>query len=250
MALGSSPQAAFVGGQPQAAIRGAFVRTATHKADRMVAVRRGRHISYMVQSTPRILSVNVGRARTVASHRRQITTGIFKQPVDHGVALPAMQLDGDEQADLESHGGIDKAVYAYGHEDYAWWEGRLGRRLDPGTFGENLTTEGITVSEAVIGERWRVGTAVVEVSQPRMPCYKLSMKMDDPQFVHTFAAGRRPGAYLRVIERRGRRTGRPCRSPEPAKPWCYGARCREDLHIRPGARAGVAQPAWLSGEHP
>ena len=149
---------------------------------------------------PRILSVNVGRARTVIWRGRSITTGIFKEPIDHGVALSAEQLEGDEQADVESHGGLDKAVYAYGREDYAWWKAQLGRRLESGMFGENLTTDGIAASEAVIGERWRVGTAVVEVSQPRMPCYKLAMRMDDPEFVRVFAEGRRPGAYLRVVE--------------------------------------------------
>lgn len=148
----------------------------------------------------RILSVNVSPARTVTWRGRSITTGIFKEPVDHPVMLSIAHVSGDEQADLEAHGGVDKAVYAYATEDYAWWTERIGRSLTPGTFGENLTTEGIAVSRALIGERWRVGTAVVEVSQPRMPCYKLGMKMDDPQFVRAFAEGRRPGAYLRVLE--------------------------------------------------
>jgi MOSC domain-containing protein YiiM len=154
----------------------------------------------MENGVARVLSVNVGLARTVVWRGKSITTGIFKLPVDHAVALTPVNLDGDEQADVSVHGGPDKAVYAYADEDYAWWVKQLGRDLPPGTFGENLTMQGVAVSEALIGEQWRVGTAVLEVAQPRLPCYKLGMKMDDPGFVRAFSHGRRPGAYLRVVE--------------------------------------------------
>jgi MOSC domain-containing protein YiiM len=153
----------------------------------------------MQKENGRVISVNVGLARTVIWRGQSITTGIFKVPVDGAVAVGHDILQGDQQADLAVHGGADKAVYAYGAEDYAWWATQLGRELPPGTFGENLTTQGIAVSEALIGERWQVGTAVLEVAQPRFPCYKLGMKMDDPDFVRAFAQGRRPGAYLRVV---------------------------------------------------
>ena len=109
-------------------------------------------------------------------------------------------LDGDRQADLTVHGGPDKAVYAYAIEETRIWEEELGRELGAGAFGENLTTEGVDVSGAVIGERWRVGTTLLEVVQPRFPCFKLGVRMDDPGFVRTFAHASRPGAYLRILE--------------------------------------------------
>ncbi|MBA3262681.1 MAG: MOSC domain-containing protein [Thermoleophilaceae bacterium] len=99
-----------------------------------------------------------------------------------------------------STAGVDKAVYAYAREDTAWWEGELGRPLEYGTFGENLTLEGIDVSGALVGERWRAGSTLLEVSEPRLPCWKLGVKMGDPGFLKRFAKALRPGAYLRVIE--------------------------------------------------
>src|SRR5205814_569222 len=99
----------------------------------------------------------------------------------------------------KAHGGPDKAVYAYSAEDYAWWATELGKTLPPGTFGENLTISGIDVSNAPIGQHWQVGTVVLEVSQPRIPCYKLGIKMDDPRFPTRFAQAERPGSYLRII---------------------------------------------------
>jgi MOSC domain-containing protein YiiM len=110
-----------------------------------------------------------------------------------------VNLEGDDQADRRAHGGPDKAVYAYAAEDIAWWERELGRRLGPASFGENLTTEGVDVSGAVIGERWRIGTAELEVCQPRQPCFKLGMKLGDPKLLRRFVLAERPGAYLRII---------------------------------------------------
>ena len=147
-----------------------------------------------------IMSVNVGAVRTVERGGKPITTGIFKEPVAGRVRLHGVNLDGDDQADRGVHGGRDRAAYAYASEDYAWWAGELGRDCAPGTFGENFTTRGIDVSGALIGERWRVGSAVVQVTSPRIPCYKLAMKMDDPQFVRRFAEALRPGAYLSVVQ--------------------------------------------------
>jgi MOSC domain-containing protein YiiM len=97
------------------------------------------------------------------------------------------------------HGGPDKAVYAYAAEDAEWWEEELGRELGDAPFGENLTTRGVPVSEAVIGERWEVGSALLEVAQPRLPCFKLGLRMDDRFFPKRFAAAGRPGAYLRIV---------------------------------------------------
>jgi MOSC domain-containing protein YiiM len=110
-----------------------------------------------------------------------------------------VNLRGDDQADRSVHGGPDKAVYAYGAEDAEAWEAELGRVLGPGAFGENLTVRGLPVSEAVIGERWAVGSTLLEVAQPRLPCFKLGIRMGDPGFLKRFARSGRPGAYLRVL---------------------------------------------------
>jgi MOSC domain-containing protein YiiM len=116
------------------------------------------------------------------------------------VPLRGVNLRGDDQADRTVHGGPDKAVYAYAVEDTEWWETELGRSLGPGSFGENLTVRGLPVSEAVIGERWAVGSALLEVCQPRLPCFKLGLRMGDPRFLKRFAKAGRPGAYHRVVQ--------------------------------------------------
>jgi MOSC domain-containing protein YiiM len=149
---------------------------------------------------PTVLSVNVGKPRTLDYRGRLVTTAIWKQPVSGRIAVRGVNLTGDDQADRSVHGGVDKAVYAYSREDYDWWESELGHSMQAGTFGENLTVGGLDPSAAVIGERWRVGSAVLEVSEPRFPCFKLGIRMDDPRFLKRFAAARRPGAYLRIIE--------------------------------------------------
>jgi MOSC domain-containing protein YiiM len=125
-------------------------------------------------------------------------TSIWKSPVAGRVRAAGINLAGDEQADRTVHGGPDMAVYCYAAEDYDWWSEQLGRDLVPGTFGENLTLRGVEVNGATIGERWQIGTALLEVSQPRVPCWKLGVKMDDPRFVKRFAQAERPGAYLRI----------------------------------------------------
>lgn len=153
-----------------------------------------------MSSPARIVSVNVGTPREVAWFGRTVRTAIWKAPVSGRVAMHGVNLDGDDQADRRVHGGSDKAVYAYAVEDYAWWADRLGRPLEPGTFGENLTTEGVDLTEAWIGDRWSVGDAVLEVCQPRQPCFKLGIRMGDSGFVDAFDGAGRPGAYLRIVE--------------------------------------------------
>jgi MOSC domain-containing protein YiiM len=138
--------------------------------------------------------------REVEHHGELVRTGIWKFPVSGRVRVAGVNVDGDEQADLSVHGGPDKAVYAYATEDYDWWSGELGRDLSPGTFGENLTTRGVEVTHAVVGERWRVGDVLLEVSEPRLPCWKLALRMGDPRFLKRFAGAMRPGAYLRIVE--------------------------------------------------
>ena len=149
--------------------------------------------------TPRVVSVNVGIVRTVEWHGREVTTGIWKEPVEGQVSVAGVNLVGDDQADRRVHGGPDKAVYAYAEEDYAWWAARAGAPFDPGTFGENLTTAGIDLTDSAVGDRWSVGTVVLEVVQPREPCFKLGIRMGDEAFPEHFATAQRPGAYLRIV---------------------------------------------------
>jgi MOSC domain-containing protein YiiM len=144
-------------------------------------------------------SVNVGQPRAVQVNGHTVLTAIWKSPVEGRVALRGVNLSGDDQADRTVHGGPDKAVYAYAAEDTEWWETHLGVSLDVAAFGENLTVRGLPVSEAVIGEHWEVGSTLLEVAQPRLPCFKLGLRMGDPGFLKRFAAAARPGAYLRVI---------------------------------------------------
>ncbi len=149
---------------------------------------------------PQVVSVNVGVVEAFEHHGRTVTTAIGKRPLDGRVATAGVNLVGDDQADRSVHGGPDRAVYAYATEDLAWWAAALDRALPPGSMGENLTTVGVDVNGAVIGERWRVGSVTFEVTAPRVPCYKLGIRMGDPRFPQRFAKAGRPGAYLRIIE--------------------------------------------------
>lgn len=147
----------------------------------------------------RVVSVNVGALRVVTNQGKSELTGIFKEPVSGRIATHGVNLDGDDQGDREVHGGPDKAIYSYAVEDYDYWRS-LGRHVAPGMFGENLTLSGLDLTNAIIGETWRAGTMLVQVVQPRLPCWKLAQKMQDPAFVRTFTKERRPGAYLRILE--------------------------------------------------
>jgi MOSC domain-containing protein YiiM len=147
----------------------------------------------------RVLSVNVGIPREVLWRGKTITTGIFKEPVDGPVRLRALNLDGDRQADLRVHGGRDKAVYAYPSEFYELWR-RERPELDFGwgRFGENLTLEGLVDGEVSIGDRFRVGTAELVVTQPRFPCFKLGIRMGRDEFVTEFLERGLLGFYFAV----------------------------------------------------
>ena len=147
----------------------------------------------------RVASVNVGSVRTVIWEGRSVRSAIWKAPVSGRVAVRGVNADGDDQANRDAHGGPDQVLYAYALEDYDWWSAQLGQPLEPGTFGDNLTVTGIDVSGALIGERWQAGGILVEVSQPRIPCFKLGMRMGDPAFPRSFAAAGRPGVYLRLV---------------------------------------------------
>jgi MOSC domain-containing protein YiiM len=154
----------------------------------------------MVLQAPRVVYVNVGLPREATWGGQAFTTAIVKEPVAGSCRIEGVNLTGDDQADRSVHGGPSKAVYAYSIEDYAWWSQQLDRDLPPGTFGENLTLEGVDASDLRIGERWRVGTALLEVSEPRIPCFKLAWRMQSPTFPKRFGKAMRFGTYFRIIE--------------------------------------------------
>lgn len=151
-----------------------------------------------MSSEPRVVSVNVGSVRRIEWKGRVETTGIWKAPVSGRVALHGVNFAGDDQADRTVHGGPDKAVYAYAQEDYALWRD-AGVATLPGLFGENLTVEGLDLASAVVGQQWSVGSTILEVAQPRLPCYKLGIRMNDTHFPKKFMIAARMGAYLRVV---------------------------------------------------
>ncbi len=153
----------------------------------------------MVLARGTVLSVNVGGIREFNYHGRPAVSAIWKSPVTGRVAARGVNLQGDDQADRNAHGGPDKAVYAYAVEDTRWWEGELGRSLEYGEFGENLTTESIDVTAALVGERWEIGSAMFEVSEPRVPCWRLAVRMEDKLFPRRFTQVGRPGTYLRIV---------------------------------------------------
>jgi MOSC domain-containing protein YiiM len=146
----------------------------------------------------RVVSVNVGRPRQVQWQGRTVTTAIWKDPVEGRHRVGGVNIDGDDQADRRVHGGPTKAIYAYAVADYQWWRSQLGEPLEPGTFGDNLTIEGIDPATAVVGERWRIGTATLRVTEPRIPCFKLGLRMGDASFVDRFGDAGRPGTYLAI----------------------------------------------------
>jgi MOSC domain-containing protein YiiM len=147
----------------------------------------------------RVLSVNVGMPREVVWRGKPVTTGIYKEPVEGPVPIRTLNLDGDRQADLRVHGGWDKAVYAYPSEFYELWSReRPELKFGPGKFGDNLTTEGLLDGDVSVGDRFRVGTAELVVTQPRIPCFKLGIKMGRDEFVTEFLERGLLGFYLAV----------------------------------------------------
>ena len=149
----------------------------------------------------KILSVNVSLPKEITHNGRTVTTGIFKEPVDGRVMLRTLNLGGDGQADLVGHGGIYKAAYVYSLDNYGFWESELGRRdFTYGQFGENLTVEGMLDDTVHVGDVFRLGGALVEVTQPRVPCFKLGIRMGIEGFEHALLSSNRIGFYLRVLE--------------------------------------------------
>ncbi len=149
----------------------------------------------------KLISVNVGLPREVTWKGKTVTTGIFKEPVSERVMVRSLNLDGDRQADLTVHGGLDKAVYVYPFEHYDYWRSELpDTELTLGTFGENFTITGLREEEVNIGDRFRIGNVTLMVTQPRLPCYKLGIRFGRPDMVKQFLASRRTGFYFRVLQ--------------------------------------------------
>ena len=146
-----------------------------------------------------LLSVNAGQAELMNLGPRTVLTGIRKTPVGRGRVTP-LGLEGDTVADEENHGGRDQALYLYSSEDYAWWGEELGSTPLPGTFGENLTLSSFGAEPVRIGDRFRIGAVLLEGTAPRIPCAVFAGRMEERDWVKRFAAARRPGFYVRVLE--------------------------------------------------
>ena len=154
-----------------------------------------------MEAEVKLISVNVGLPRVVILNGEPVSTGIFKEPVAGRVMLRTLNVDGDRQADLSVHGGPSKAVYVYPSEHYEYWKRELpGLKLPWGMFGENFTSGGLFESEVNIGDRFSVGSAVVMVTEPRMPCYKLGIKFGRADIVKKFLASERTGFYFAVLQ--------------------------------------------------
>jgi MOSC domain-containing protein YiiM len=148
----------------------------------------------------KLVSLNVGLPRDVVWRGRTVRTSIWKAPVEGRLRVATLNLDGDAQSDLSVHGGVDKAVYVYPSEHYAYWRRELPDMDFPwGAFGENLTVEGMREDDVRIGDRLRIGSAEFVVTQPRMPCYKLGVRFDRPDMVKRFMQSRRTGFYFAVL---------------------------------------------------
>jgi len=166
----------------------------------------------------KIISTNIGRMREVDWHGRKITTGMFKEPVDEPLFLGKPGVNKDHVGDLKVHGGSDKACYLYSANHYNYWKKHYpDRDWQWGLFGENLTVEGLDEGEVLIGNIYQVGTAKVQVSQPRLPCYKLGIRMQSPKVVKQFLEGPYPGVYVRIIEEGTVKTGDQFKLIEPGK---------------------------------
>src|SRR6266849_3637290 len=149
----------------------------------------------------RLLSVNVGLPREVQWNGKTVRTAVWKFPVEGRRTVRKLNIDGDAQADLAGHGGEQRAVFVYQMDSYRYWEHFLGRSdFSFGQFGENFTVDGLTDDEVCIGDRYRIGDAVFEVTQPRVTCYRVGIRMNEPRMPAMLVSQRRPGFYLRVIE--------------------------------------------------
>lgn len=198
----------------------------------------------------RLLSVNVGLPREVEWRGEAVETAIFKSPVTSLVAVTRLNLAGDRQADLSVHGGVDKAVYAYPAEHYAYWREELPKMSLPwGAFGENLTIEGVSEADLRVGDVLRIGTAELVVTQPRLPCYKLNVRFQRPDMVKRFVQGGRTGFYLAVSKEGHLTAGDPIELV-PADRSAIGVAEIVTLYINKGERGELLQRALATAKLP
>jgi len=154
----------------------------------------------MNQQSVQIISINVGKPKTIVHRGVEVATGIFKSPIEGDIYLSKLNFAGDEQADLVHHGGVDKAVCVYPYLHYPYWEKELGQSLSYGAFGENLTVDGMPEDEVCIGDVYQLGEAVVQVSQPRQPCHKLAKRYDVADLPLKIQDTGYTGFYFRVLQ--------------------------------------------------
>jgi MOSC domain-containing protein YiiM len=149
----------------------------------------------------KVVSVNVGLPKQISYGKRQVVTSIFKEPIEGRVKVTTLNLDGDAQADLSVHGGLDKAIYSYSEEHYKYWKEVYPTIVMPfGMFGENLTTQGLNEDTVNIGDQYQIGSSRLVVTQPRMPCYKLGIKFGRMDILEKFINSQRPGIYYKVLQ--------------------------------------------------
>ncbi len=204
--------------------------------------------------TATLVSVNVGLPREIEWRGQVVRTGIWKEPVEGPRTVRHLNVDGDGQGDLNGHGGEQRAVYVYQLESYRYWQNRLDRDdFGFGQFGENFTVEGLADDEVCIGDRYRIGTALVEVTQPRVTCYRLGIRMDEPQMAALLVAHGRPGFYLRVLEEGDVRAGdtieKVTTGPEAMtvadiNALLYLAGHHDDDQLRRALRIPALSPGW------
>lgn len=155
----------------------------------------------------KLISINIGKARTQQRKDYVETTGIYKTPVDEPVEIKSLGIEADTICDTKHHGGPDQALYVYGAADYVWWSNELGNEIAPGTFGDNLTISKLESAQFNVGDYLHIGDLILQVTSPRIPCGTFAARMNDPQWVKKFRAAERPGLYCRVIKEGTIRTG-------------------------------------------
>jgi len=156
-----------------------------------------------------LISINVGKERTQQRKDYVETTGIYKMPVNEPVEIKSLGIEGDAICDTKNHGGVDQAIYVYGGADYKWWSEELGRELEPGTFGENLTISELESTQFNVGDYLHSGEVTLQVTSPRIPCGTFATRMNDPQWVKKFRRAERPGLYCRVTKEGVMKAGDP-----------------------------------------
>jgi MOSC domain-containing protein YiiM len=154
-----------------------------------------------------LLSVNIGQKRTQQNKNKIETTGIYKIPTPGPVEITTLGIQEDFIGSPKDHGGPDQAIYVYGQADYDWWSKELGKEVGPGTFGDNLTITELESARFRVGDRFHIGSVILEVTAPRIPCATLAARMGDPQFVRKYRQAERPGLYCRVIQEGNLQTG-------------------------------------------